>query len=480
MTTKSSPRRASHAGSPAIGRGLAAAFVLLLTATGTQAADSPPAAPLRVAVYDVPPYGSVEADGSIDGVSVDLWRRAAEAMGRDYRLVPVHEMEAILEGLERRDYDAAIGAITITPGRLARVDFSYPAHRSGVAVAVRKDSGPLAAFMNYGAVVAELSPLIALTLALLLVMGVAMWIAERPMRKLNHNSAVASLRDGVYWAVVTMTTVGYGDKTPKTAGGRMIAVLWMLVSVALISILSTSIISKMTADRLASGLRLTEADLGGRRLAAVAHSSGAEWLDDRRLRYAPFADLPQALTALEQGHADAVVNSVGALQYLIGSRFKGTVEPPQGVLEPAYMAVALPPGSALKKPLDRALIEITGSQEWRADRGELFRAVGGSGRHAVIARSGATKNSRGRGAAAVALDRRGAPLLVMTIPSIAASFGRVAGYTMHSISMEPTVQVAKWGDSLAIRIPAAVAEALELKAGDEVEIRVEGARRIRA
>jgi len=37
------------------------------------------------------------------------------------------------------------------------------------------------------------------------------------------------------------------------------------------------------------------------------------------------------------------------------------------------------------------------------------------------------------------------------------------------------MQVAKWGNSLAIRIPAAVAEALELKAGDEVEIHVEGA-----
>jgi antitoxin MazE len=33
-----------------------------------------------------------------------------------------------------------------------------------------------------------------------------------------------------------------------------------------------------------------------------------------------------------------------------------------------------------------------------------------------------------------------------------------------------SVQVAKWGNSLAIRIPAAVAEALELKPGDEVEI----------
>jgi antitoxin MazE len=36
------------------------------------------------------------------------------------------------------------------------------------------------------------------------------------------------------------------------------------------------------------------------------------------------------------------------------------------------------------------------------------------------------------------------------------------------------MQVSKWGNSLAIRIPAAVVEALNLKAGDEINIRVAG------
>jgi antitoxin MazE len=36
--------------------------------------------------------------------------------------------------------------------------------------------------------------------------------------------------------------------------------------------------------------------------------------------------------------------------------------------------------------------------------------------------------------------------------------------------------VAKWGNSLAVRLPAAVVEALELKEGDEIEIDVAGAR----
>jgi antitoxin MazE len=38
------------------------------------------------------------------------------------------------------------------------------------------------------------------------------------------------------------------------------------------------------------------------------------------------------------------------------------------------------------------------------------------------------------------------------------------------------VQVAKWGNSLAVRLPAAVVEALRLKEGDEIEIHLAGER----
>ena len=105
----------------------------------------------------------------------------------------------------------------------------------------------------------------------------------------------------------------------------------MLSSVALISILSTSIVSKMTADRVASGRPLVVADLSFKRLAAVAHSSGAEFLEERQLSYAPFDNLPSALSALSRGEADAVVNSIGALQYAVATGFSETVARPEGV-----------------------------------------------------------------------------------------------------------------------------------------------------
>jgi hypothetical protein len=51
---------------------------LVATMAGAIGAEPPEAAPLRVAVYDVAPYGYANPDGSISGISVELWRRVAD------------------------------------------------------------------------------------------------------------------------------------------------------------------------------------------------------------------------------------------------------------------------------------------------------------------------------------------------------------------------------------------------------------------
>jgi polar amino acid transport system substrate-binding protein len=336
-------------------------------------AEPPQAAPLRIAVYDVPPYGYANPDGSISGISVDLWRRVAERLERQFKLIPVSEMESVLSGLEQGQYDAAIGAITITPEREKRVDFSYPAHRSGVAVALRKDKGPLSALNAYAAATTELSPLILSSLAMLVLIGTAMWMIERrhPSAQ-GSESSVVTLRDGLYWAIVTMTTVGYGDKTPKSTVGRVIAVSWMFASLVWVSLLSTSLVSRLTAERVESRDLVASIDLAKKKLAAVAQSSGAEYLDQHHLQYAKFSSLPDALDSLAGGKSEAVVNSVGALQYLISKRRAGTEEMPQGLLAPAYMAIALPEHSPLKRPIDEALVRITSDPEWISIEEKFF------------------------------------------------------------------------------------------------------------
>lgn len=64
-----------------------------------------------------------------------------------------------------------------------------------------------------------------------IIMGTLMFSIEGEM-----NPAFDNVLSGIYWAVVTMTTVGYGDIVPITPGGRFVAVLVMLFGYSIIAV----------------------------------------------------------------------------------------------------------------------------------------------------------------------------------------------------------------------------------------------------
>jgi voltage-gated potassium channel len=69
-----------------------------------------------------------------------------------------------------------------------------------------------------------------------------------------------SIGDGIYWAVVTMTTVGYGDITPKTAEGKAITVCVMLVGIGFATLLIGAIAERFIS-RPVHELEVTEEDV---------------------------------------------------------------------------------------------------------------------------------------------------------------------------------------------------------------------------
>ena len=52
-----------------------------------------------------------------------------------------------------------------------------------------------------------------------------------------------SLGGGLWWAIQTVTTVGYGDHVPNTAAGRIVAALVMLLGIGFITVITASITS---------------------------------------------------------------------------------------------------------------------------------------------------------------------------------------------------------------------------------------------
>ncbi len=63
-----------------------------------------------------------------------------------------------------------------------------------------------------------------------------------------------SLFDSLWWAVVTLTTVGYGDVTPKTIPGRFIAFIDMLVGIGVLTLLTATVASILVEKKISKDL----------------------------------------------------------------------------------------------------------------------------------------------------------------------------------------------------------------------------------
>jgi voltage-gated potassium channel len=59
-----------------------------------------------------------------------------------------------------------------------------------------------------------------------------------------------STADGVYWALTTMTTVGYGDPAPVTTSGKVLAVVVMLVGIGFVAILTAAIAQRFLSPEV--------------------------------------------------------------------------------------------------------------------------------------------------------------------------------------------------------------------------------------
>ncbi|MCC7354427.1 MAG: two pore domain potassium channel family protein [Anaerolineae bacterium] len=79
-------------------------------------------------------------------------------------------------------------------------------------------------------------PYVALVVAMVAVVGGAGFFMLE-----QESGSVHTLGDGLWWAVVTMFTVGYGDIVPRTAAGRIVGVLVMVIGISFISLLTANI-----------------------------------------------------------------------------------------------------------------------------------------------------------------------------------------------------------------------------------------------
>ncbi|KAL9963405.1 hypothetical protein ACROYT_G026915 [Oculina patagonica] len=97
----------------------------------------------------------------------------------------------------------------------------------------------------------EIWQLFVLCLMAAILSGILIWFFDHKANSGHFpNSFWSGIREGLWWAIVTMTTVGYGDKTPRSFLGRAYASLWMIIGMLLMSTFTAQISSSITADGL--------------------------------------------------------------------------------------------------------------------------------------------------------------------------------------------------------------------------------------
>ncbi|MEI7561641.1 MAG: potassium channel family protein [Actinomycetes bacterium] len=77
--------------------------------------------------------------------------------------------------------------------------------------------------------------------------AVQITITERAV----EGSNIKNFADGLWWAVTTVTTVGYGDRFPTTTEGRLLAVVLMFMGISLVGVITASVAAwfvKMSQD----------------------------------------------------------------------------------------------------------------------------------------------------------------------------------------------------------------------------------------
>ena len=342
---------------PAVFRWLVAlvATVAFLGAGPSSTAAQQTDSSTKFAVRVLEPF-VIDSDGELQGFSVDLARSIGLLADLEIDFVVVDTVGEQLEAVERGDADAAIGAISITADREQRVDFSLPMFESGISIAVPTDGQRPSLRSIMGQV---FQPFLAVLLAAMVVgtvvVGGVVWLLERHRNPDFETSGWRGAFHGVWWASVTLFTVGYGDAVPRRATSRLISMFWMLCGVLLVATLTAEVTAELTVERFESDIQ-SVSDLYGRDVVTIGGTTSDDFLREAGIVADSVTDPEAAMRLLEAGDADAFVYDTAIVQYLIGQGYSAQLAGP--VLQPESYGIVLPEASPILEDIDRALLEL--------------------------------------------------------------------------------------------------------------------------
>ncbi|MBE2223703.1 MAG: transporter substrate-binding domain-containing protein [Anaerolineae bacterium] len=335
-------------------------ILLTLVSTATLAAqDSPdePNEPLKVYTSYAEPFVIVEPE-RLSGFSIDLWKEIALRTELEYEWVVVDNFTDILDNVESGEADVGMSVLVITAEREEVMDFSIPFFVSGLRVMSIKD--PIRPFSNIFSAIFSLDvlKLLIVFFGLIMVAANVIWFFERQTND-NHfpKGYLAGIWEAIWWAAVTVTTVGYGDKVPLGKVGRVLALFWMVTGLFLVANLTAGVTAHITVMEL-QGHEKRLQDMARSTVVTIADTAAEEFLIQRGIKYITAENLEEAHQMLKDDRAAGVVLNAPLLTYYAQQHGNDDLEVMGETFEEQYTAIALPQNSPYREIINQALLTI--------------------------------------------------------------------------------------------------------------------------
>jgi polar amino acid transport system substrate-binding protein len=341
-------------------------FCLALFMPESAFSDSDSAASRKLVVGTVvaPPLYMKTADGLWEGLSIEIWQAVAEHMGVPFEYREYGGLGPLIDAIKNGDIDV-IPSLNVEDRYEPIMDFSQSYLKSGLAIAVPAE-GTDSRWLNVVAKLFSKDMLKAVGLLMLmsLAAGTIVWSFERRRNSdMFGEGTVKGIGHGIWWSVVTMTTVGYGDKAPKTIGGRIVALVWMLFSIVFVACFTANITTSLTLSELRGKVRGFN-DLYHARVGSIPQSEASNFLTKHGIAVMPFTSIEDGLKAVAGKQIDAFILNELVLKYLVKNEFPGRVQVIPGIFDEYFVSVALQQNSPLRKPINKTLLKLMKTEQW--------------------------------------------------------------------------------------------------------------------
>jgi len=299
--------------------------------------------------------------GEYCGFDIDLWEAIAEELNWRFQYNEV-AFQNIFLNLQNKKSDIGLAGITIKANREEYVDFSHHYLDSGLLILVpwKNEVSFLSTITSIFTI--QNIKILLYFLLFIVICGILAWASEIGEDAFDDRP-FPGIFEGIYWAIVTCSTVGFGDFAPKKWLGRILAILLIFCGIAFYGVVIAQLSSSFTMQKLEFSISCPK-DLRGKIVGTKAGTTSVEILEELGAKVVVFPYIQDAYRELTKPNSkiDAVVFDAPNVRYYAANEGKGKAAIVGDLFDKQNYGIALQEDSQLRENINRVLLKLQESE----------------------------------------------------------------------------------------------------------------------